>query len=172
MSQVLASARELPQNYSVLVVPTGRTMRICVLSPLVGVMTHFKERSLICPGEGCRACSAGMGRKYAGYVVVHDGSARRLLRLTEQAGLDVERQALAYPGSVWEVTKSRTRWPLSVREVESVQVATEARHSVGDVLIRVALLHGLGLLPDREIVRAQDDFAAQARKVMDGLLIG
>lgn len=122
----------------------GQMRRVLVLSPLVGINSHFLGSSKICAGEGCPACRSGVPAKYSGYVCVLFSSTVRLLRLTSAAAYYGNDQAHFVPGRVLEVIKQKERQPLSiVSPCDAKDFDRAAVIGRVELLSTLAALHGL-----------------------------
>lgn len=130
--------------YEVLKWSPGWPRKVLVLSPLIGVNTHFLGSSKICGGDSCPACRSGIPAKYAGYVAVLFEATVRLLRLTSASAILGEDQGQYVPGRILEVIKPKERKALQI-----VQVGDAKQFDVSAVISRVELLsvvcalHGL-----------------------------
>lgn len=146
---MLAEPRKMDRPYEVLKFPIRVERRLLVLSPLVGIYTHYFSRSVICAGNICPACSRGIGHKYAGYVAVFYDGGTKLLRLTANSAAAGCDEGMFTPGRVVKVVKAAARRPLTlmgdgdVRDFDRYTVVS--RLALASVVCR---LHGLPALPD------------------------
>lgn len=146
---MLAEAKMESRPFEVLKFAVGFERRVLVLSPLIGINTHYLERSLICAGRSCPACKRGIAFKYAGYVVVWVEGVNRLLRLTATAAVIGGDAGLFVPGRVVRVVKTKERRPLTLMgDGDARQFDEGSIVSRLELLSVVARLHGLPGLPD------------------------
>lgn len=146
---MLAEPKLECRPFEVLKFPVLVERRVLVLSPLVGINTHYFERSLICAGSSCPACKRGIAFKYAGYVVVFYEGVNRLLRLTSTAAVIGGDAALFVPGRVIRVVKTKERRPLTLMgDGDARRFDLSSAISRLELLSVVARLHGLPGLPD------------------------
>lgn len=146
---MLAEPKLESRPFEVMKFPVLVERRVLVLSPLVGINTHYFERSLICGGRSCPACKRGIAFKYAGYVVVFYEGVNRLMRLTATAASLGSDAALFVPGRVLLVTKVKERRPLMLLGDGDARLF-DASTAISrlQLLSVVARLHGLPGLPD------------------------
>ena len=156
--------------YEVLKWTPGYPRAVLVLSPLVGLNTHFLGSSKICGGEACPACRAGIPGKYAGYVAVLFEATVRLLRLTAGSAVLGEDQAHYTPGRILEIVKQKERQPLQIVTLgDAKQFDVSAVISRVELLSSVAALHGLPRVgpdwPFGDAVKAVADNACTAARL-------
>lgn len=146
---MLAEPRLMDRPFEVLKFPVMVERRVLVLSPLIGIYTHYLERSLVCGGASCPACQRGIGHKYQGYVAVFYDGGPRLLRLTTNAAAVGDDAGIFTPGRVVKVVKTAARRPLTLmsdgdgRDFDRYTVVSRLA-----LLSVVCRLHGLPLLPE------------------------
>lgn len=146
---MLAEPKLESRPFDVLTFQVGFARRVLVLSPLVGVNTHYFKRSLICGGRSCPACKRGIAYKYAGYVAVFFEGVNRLMRLTATAAVIGLEAALFVPGRVLLAEKPMERRPLTlIGDGDARDFNGSLAISRVDLLCVVARLHGLPGLPD------------------------
>lgn len=134
--------------FEVLKFSIGRTKRLLVLSPLVGLKVHFISSSRICAGASCPACAVGLAGKFQGYLAVMYQGGRWLLRLTAPPARKGTDAGLFVAGTVLQVSKAQERRPLAVEcETTLKTFDRDAIMSRVELLSVVARLHGLPGLP-------------------------
>lgn len=174
---MLADPKNEARPFDVLKFSAGHPVQTMVLSPLLGVKTHFLRQSRLCAGETCPACLSGVPSKYAGYVVTLYRQQRRLLRLTQAAAFVGDTGGMFVPGRVIEVFKQRERRPLSIVVVGDSQTFDQ-RSIVSrvELLNIVARLHGLpaaseGNPFDRALEEVIENAAKNVRLALRGDLV-
>lgn len=146
---MLAEPKLESRPFEVMKFPVLVERRVLVLSPLVGINTHYFDRSVICGGRSCPACKRGIAFKYAGYVVVWHEGVNRLMRLTATAAVIGGEGGLFVPGRVIRVVKPKERRPLTLMgDGDARQFDVSTIISRIELLSVVARLHGLPGLPD------------------------
>lgn len=146
---MLAEPKLEDRPFQVLTWTAPQSRRLLILSPCVGISTHYMERTLICGGVECPACKRGIAAKYAGYVVVFCNGRNRLLRLTQGPAAVGADNGLFQPGRVLIVQKLRERHPLFLTpDGDASGVDRFAFHTRLQLLSIVARLHGLPVVPD------------------------
>lgn len=145
---MLAEPKLEDRPYQVLTWSPPQTRRLLILSPCVGINTHYMRRTLICGGDACPACKCGIAGKYVGYVVVFWHGFYRLLRLTQGPSLVGAEGGLFQPGRVLFVEKAKERQALSLLAGrDAADVDRFSFHTRLQVLSIVARLHGLPVVP-------------------------
>ena len=146
---MLVDPKNEARPFDVLKLSAGRPIQVMVLSPLLGIQTHFLRQSRLCAGETCPACLSGIPSKYAGYVVVLYRSTRRLLRLTQVAACGGEMSSAFVPGRILEAYKKLERRPITLQTMgDSKTFDQSAIVSRLELLNVVARLHGLAAAAD------------------------
>lgn len=146
---MLAEPKLEDRPFQVLTWTAPQSRRLLVLSPCVGISTHYMKRTLICGGVECPACKCGIAGKYAGYVVVFSSGRNRLLRLTQGPSLVGAEGGLFSPGRVLIVQKLRERHGLTLTPDGDVVGADRwSFHTRLQLLSIVARLHGLPVVPE------------------------
>lgn len=141
---MLAEPKLEDRPFQVLSWSPPQSRRLLILSPCVGISTHYMARTLICGGVACPACKCGIAGKYAGYVVVFCNGRNRLLRLTQGPSLVGAEGGLFQPGRVLIVQKLRERHPLTLAaDGDGKDVCRFSFHTRLQLLSIVARLHGL-----------------------------
>lgn len=146
---MLAEPRKMDRPFEVLKFPVLVERRLLVLSPLVGIYTHYFSRSVICAGTICPACARGIGHKYQGYVAVFYDGGTRLLRLTSNSAAVGGDEGFFTPGRVLKVVKTAARRPLTL--MSDGDVSDFDRYTVVSRLALISVvcrLHSLPPLPD------------------------
>lgn len=145
---MLAEPKLEDRPFQVLSWTAGVPRRLLILSPCVGINTHYMGRTLICGGELCPACKSGIAGKYSGYVVVFWDGRNRLLRLTQAAAYVGREAGYFTPGRVLIVEKPKERQALTMMpDGDAADVNRFAFHSRMQLLSIVARLHGLPAVP-------------------------
>lgn len=146
---MLVSPKLEARPFEVMKFRVGVPRRVLVLSPLLGLNTHYLGASKLCAGSACPACLAGISGKFAGYLCVLFEAQRRLIRLTQNAAHQGELGDQFRPGRVLEVVKERERRPLITTPIgDSKTFDRSAIISRVELLSVVARLHGLPRVPD------------------------
>lgn len=145
---MLAEPKLEDRPFQVLSWSPGVPRRLLILSPCVGINTHYMSRTLICGGVQCPACKSGIAGKYSGYVVVFWDGRNRLLRLTQGAAFVGLEAGYFVPGRVLMVEKPKERQSLKMMpDGDCVDVNCFSFHSRLQLLSIVARLHGLPQVP-------------------------
>lgn len=174
---MLAEPKLEDRPFQVLSWSVGVPRRLLILSPCVGVNTHYMARSLICGGPRCPACKSGIAGKYSGYVVVFWEGRNRLLRLTQGSAFLGCEAGYFVPGRVLIVEKPKERQQLLLRpEGDGKDVNRFSFVSRIQLLSIVCRLHGLPAVPqeitdDEAIDLVHKNGSELIRLAMKGALV-
>ncbi len=172
---MLAEPKLEDRPYQVLSWSPGHPRRLLILSPCVGINTHYMRRTLICGGDDCPACKSGIAGKYTGYVVVFWQGRNRLLRLTQGPSLVGAEGGLFAPGRVLIVVKPKERHALTLTPAgDGADVNRFCFHTRLQVLSIVSRLHGNPAVPqeldeDEAIALVRRNSVAAMRLAMLGV---
>lgn len=122
-----------------------RPTSVLSLSSLEGLQTHYRGRTLACPGPAvCRLCEVGCSCRYHGYFAAVVEDRKVLIRLTAISAL----RCLRHPpeaGIVYRAEQASPKRPVELSRVGSAKVAGAALVSPSMLIQLIMAIHGLGL---------------------------